>query len=85
MRRDICPTVFLDNACWEFFLFLGSYVFYFDGNVQCYKNVHLVMTIVASAVLLLVVVPLPIVVLLIVFGVLPVGPVITDALAQGLR
>lgn len=63
----------------------GSYVFYFDGNVQCYKNVHLVMTIVASAVLLLVVVPLPIVVLLIVFGVLPVGPVITDALAQGLR
>lgn len=60
-------------------------VFYLDGSVQCYKDTHLLVTVIAICVLVVTVIPPPILVPLIVNGTIPVSLGIADALTQGLK
>ena len=60
-------------------------VFFYDGNVECFKGEHLGMSILAIVVLCGLVIPLPIVVLLLTKGYGRVDPQYVNTLINGLR
>ena len=63
----------------------GKFVFFYDGNVQCFQGEHLGMTFLALFVLLVLVVPLPIIVILLTRGYWKVDPQYVSTLTNGLR
>lgn len=63
----------------------GKLVFFYDGNVQCFKGDHLGITVLAAFVLLLLVIPLPIIVLVLTKGYWKVDPQYVSTLTNGLR
>lgn len=60
-------------------------VFFYDGNVQCFKGDHLGMTLLAVFVLTALVAPLPVIVLVLTKGYWKVDPQYVSTLTNGLR
>ena len=63
----------------------GKMVFFYDGNVECFKGEHLGMTFLACAVLFGLVIPLPVIVLMLTKGYWKVDPQYVNTLINGLR
>lgn len=60
-------------------------VFFYDGNVECFKGEHLAMSFLAVSVLVGLVVPLPVIVLVLTKGYWRVDPQYVNTLINGLR
>ena len=63
----------------------GKLIFFYDGNVECFRGEHLAMTVVAFVVLFGFVISLPVVVLILTKGYWKVDPQYVNTLITGLR
>lgn len=82
MYTYLVQTTFLIQHCPK----LGNkYVFFYDGNIECYRGHHLGMMIVSIFVLIFLVIPPPIIIILLTRGVWRVDPQYIGTLTIGLR
>ena len=82
MYTYLVQTTFLIQNCPK----LGNkFVFFYDGNIECYQGQHLGMMVISILVLVFLVIPPPVIVVLLTRGIWKVDPQYVGTLTNGLR
>ena len=82
MYTYLVQTTFLIQHCPRLG---GKFLFFYDGNIECYHGKHLGMVVFASLVLVSLVIPPPVIVILLTKGIWKVDPQYVGTLTSGLR